>query len=327
MIRITPDESGSPQISVSDLTIKISSEGSTPPDPQLFFKVAVICSKGTGAVLNGDLLTKNDVNDIKVKASEIPLVSSFEGAVRFYTIEDTITQPNLNILLGEIYKKAWNLVVITDKNLDFGSYKGHLGYTCVDTEAVIYNGKSFEELAKLDNTSVWYDSTKEGKAVWVLTAWIPQGGYILKNTAKLSVPNNFNGVVEEEESLALDDLSISHIFKANNKIFVRGWWIGGFQAITWFEDRIVEYETKEACVPFIGEKYNSFTLKTLQGAIQGAILKIVGNVIESLKDVNIIPFDQQTTTNKTKGFVDGVSITYSTQSEIRTIFINLKGVL
>lgn len=327
MIRITPDESGSPQISVSDLTVKISSEGSTPPDPQLFFKVAVICSKGTGDVLNGDLLTKNDINDEKVKASEIPLVSSFEGAVRFYTIEDTITQAELDTLLGQIYRNAWNLVVITDLDLEFGSFKGHLSYTCVNTEDVVYNGKSFEELAKLKNTSVWYDSTKDGKAVWVLTAWIPQGGYTLKNTAKLPVPNNFGGVVEEEESLALDDLTISHIFKANNQVLVRGWWIGAFQAIAWFEEQIVIYETKQACVPFIGEKFNPIKLKNLQGAINDALLKIVGNVIESLKDVSVLPFDKQTTTNKTKGFVDGVSILYEGQYEIRTIFINLKAVL
>lgn len=306
-------------ISGADLTIKIESESPPAEDPKNFFKTAILCTKGTGSAVVNLLKTKGEVDDTIVDSTELWAFSEFVGGVYIYTIPTDETQENLDSLLDLIYYNQENLIINTSVDLDFSSFKGHLCYQCTGDTA------PFEPKAILPNTSVVLDTDKNGKALFILTN-ILEKGYSIPNISKIDVPNSFTGVNKEADSIYLDEKFISHIFRATNLNFIRGWWIGGNQGVAWIQEQIMKWESKNSLFKYIGENYNQDTLNKIESSLQNTYKKLNAlGLIEGIPLINVLNFDSQTTTDKKNGIVRGLNVVYFFQNQIRTIFLSLEG--
>lgn len=287
----------------ADVLVKIEKEIPVAPQIKKWANVCVLATAKSNP-LNGKLITSAEQADV-VEKSEL----NFVGKVRVWTGE-------LNKkLLREMSGYGETVVVLSGRtadsiNKDFGDMIAVFSETGTTT--------TMDDVVKKTNRCVFVDPGKEGKALYAVTSLLNDGlGY-----TNQIVNSSFTGVVDPDIADALDDLGFSYFFCATDRIWLRGFWIGGQQARKEYAERSIRCDIKQitASVISAGVAFTDENLALIEARILQSLKS--NSLVDRVLNVSV---PRQSAVNKVRGVVAGVVVKFEAGNEIRTIHIKLGG--
>lgn len=295
-------------VDAADVLVKIEKEQVLPPQERKYAKICVLATKKSGGKdLNGDLITENiqAINDVE-ELSEL----NFIGSIRIWNVDLTET------VMKEMQGYAESLVVLSGRTADIaGKDFGDMILWLTETGGQT----SMDSIVKLPNRGVMIDPGRQGKLLYALSHLLSGGiGY-----TNQIINAGFTGIADPDIADSLDELGYSYWFCAKDKIWLRGFWVGGMQARKEYADRSVRYDVKQVVAALIasGLAYTNENLALIEARILQALKdnSFVDNVISVSVPRN------QSAANKVKGVVLGVKVQFETSNEVRTVFVTLGG--
>lgn len=297
-------------VDAADVLTKIDKEEVLAPQAKRYANICVLATKSdAGKELDGVLATnKADVEaDIK-EADEL----NFVGSVRVWNAAMTADVIKAMRGYGE------SLVVLSGRTADIaGVDLGDMAVWLTETAAQT----SMDDMVALSNRGVMLDPTKQGKLLYALSSLL-QDPNSMEFTNQITSAT-FTGITDPEIANALDEAGYSYWFRATDKIWLRGFWMGKQQARSMYADRSVEYDVRQAVSMTVnsGMNYNEGNMALLEAKILSA-LRDNAFVVNVLK-VNV-PRNQKAS-SKVRGIVYDVRVKYETAQEVRTVVIKMGG--
>lgn len=295
-------------VDAADILVKIEKQQMLAPQEHKYTNICVLATKkGSAEDLQGKLITdkssvENDIEEI----SEL----DFTASVRIWNV--TLTEN----VIKEMQGYAESLVVLSGRTADvkakdFGDMIVWLTETAATT--------SLDALVRQPYRGAMIDPGKQGKLLFALSHMLHNDlGYTnqIVNTA-------FTGVADPDMAAALDAAGYSYFFKAHDKTWLRGFWLGGRQARAEYADRSVQYDVKQAVATLVasGLVYTDANLALIEAKILQALKAnaFVDNVISVS-----VPRNQKAS-DKVKGLVLGVQVKFQTANELRMVYVKLGG--
>lgn len=295
-------------VDAADVLVKIEKHTLPAPQPRRYTNICVLATKKTGG-RDLDGVAVSDASTVMQDIDEYTQLN-FTGMIKLWNV--ALTPAIVQAMRGY----AESVVVLSGRTADvqttdFGDMIVWLTETAATT--------SLDAIALQPYRGVMIDPDKQGKLLYALSALLSEP---LRYTNDIVQPA-FHGVNDVALAHALDDAGYSYFFKARDRTWLRGFWLGGQQARAEYADRSVRYDVKQAVAAMIagGVAYTDANLALIEARILQTLKR--NRFVDHVYCVSV-PRNQKDS-DKVRGRVIGISVQYATAQEVRHVYIKLGG--